>query len=184
MTRSFDIFFDLRLNQRFSKQSWGLWFETPSRPLCRHCNGFHLMTSSWRLEQSKRMLMSIRICRDALICNRLRTSVECALTKLDITCSGTDLSLLWKPITSKLKYLDEKCMNPIYGVSLIFPIQRSFQLTINLKVKYRCGTDNTREEYVCSKMLVGYWAIMSAFHECITNQCPCAKYLASYTTLY
>ena len=28
VTRSFDIFFDLRLNKRFSKQSWGWWFET------------------------------------------------------------------------------------------------------------------------------------------------------------
>ena len=36
--RSFDVFFDLRLNKRLSKQSWGLWFETLSRPLWRHCN--------------------------------------------------------------------------------------------------------------------------------------------------
>ena len=28
MTRSFDVFFDLRLNKRVSKQSWGWWFET------------------------------------------------------------------------------------------------------------------------------------------------------------
>ena len=26
------------LNKRLSKQSWGWWFETPSRPLWRHCN--------------------------------------------------------------------------------------------------------------------------------------------------
>ena len=26
------------LNKRWSKQSWGWWFETPSRPLWRHCN--------------------------------------------------------------------------------------------------------------------------------------------------
>ena len=38
VTRSFDIFFDLRLNKRLSKQSWGWWFETPSRPLWRHRN--------------------------------------------------------------------------------------------------------------------------------------------------
>ena len=30
VTRSFDIFFDLRLNKQLSKQSWGWWFETPS----------------------------------------------------------------------------------------------------------------------------------------------------------
>ena len=34
-----DVFFDLSLNKRLSKQSWGWWFETPLRPLWRHCNG-------------------------------------------------------------------------------------------------------------------------------------------------
>ena len=38
VTLSFDVFFDLCLNKRLSKQSWGWWFETPSRPLWRHCN--------------------------------------------------------------------------------------------------------------------------------------------------
>ena len=38
VTRSFDVFFDLRLNIRLSKQSWGWRFETLSRPLWRHCN--------------------------------------------------------------------------------------------------------------------------------------------------
>ena len=36
MTRSFDVFFDLRLNKRLSKHWWGWWFETLSRPLWRH----------------------------------------------------------------------------------------------------------------------------------------------------
>ena len=30
VTRTFDVFFDLHLNKRLSKQSWGWWFETPS----------------------------------------------------------------------------------------------------------------------------------------------------------
>ena len=38
-TRSFDIFFGLRLIKRLSKQSCGWWFETPSHPWWRHCNG-------------------------------------------------------------------------------------------------------------------------------------------------
>ena len=41
VTRSFNVFFDLRLNKRLSKQSWGWWFETLSRPLWRHCNDTH-----------------------------------------------------------------------------------------------------------------------------------------------
>ena len=38
VTRSFDVFFDLRLNKRLSKQSWGWWSETLSRSLWRHRN--------------------------------------------------------------------------------------------------------------------------------------------------
>ena len=39
VTQSFDVFFDLRLNKRLSKQPWSWWFETPSLSLWRHCNG-------------------------------------------------------------------------------------------------------------------------------------------------
>ena len=38
VTRSFYVFFDLRLYKRLSKQSWGWWFETLSRPFWRQCN--------------------------------------------------------------------------------------------------------------------------------------------------
>ena len=39
VTRSFDVFFDLRPNKRLSKHCWGWWFETPlSCPLWRHRN--------------------------------------------------------------------------------------------------------------------------------------------------
>ena len=64
VTRSLDVFFDLRLNERLSKQSWGCWFETLSRPLWRHCNverspmgccrhenelsSFHLSFACWK----------------------------------------------------------------------------------------------------------------------------------------
>ena len=47
MARSFDVFFDLRLNKRLSKGSRRRWFETPSRPLWRNCN------------EQKRVLFSI-----------------------------------------------------------------------------------------------------------------------------
>ena len=38
VTRSFDVFFDQRLNKRLSKQSWDWWFKTPSLSLWRNCN--------------------------------------------------------------------------------------------------------------------------------------------------
>ena len=52
VTRSFDVFFDLRLNKRLSKQPWGWWFETPSGSLWRQwwrrdmvlCDGGHLLS--------------------------------------------------------------------------------------------------------------------------------------------
>ena len=36
--RSFDVFFDVRLNKGLNKQSSGWWFETLSRPFWRHRN--------------------------------------------------------------------------------------------------------------------------------------------------
>ena len=49
VTPSFDVFFDLRLNNRLSKQSWGWRFETLSCPLWCHCNGNHVILQhpSW-----------------------------------------------------------------------------------------------------------------------------------------
>ena len=38
MTRSFDVYFDLRPNKRLSKQRRGWWLETQSCPLWRHRN--------------------------------------------------------------------------------------------------------------------------------------------------
>ena len=38
VTRSFDVYFDLRPNKRLSKQSLGWWFETLLPPLWRHRN--------------------------------------------------------------------------------------------------------------------------------------------------
>ena len=38
VTRSFDVFFDVRLNKRLSTQSKCWWFETPWHSLWRYCN--------------------------------------------------------------------------------------------------------------------------------------------------
>ena len=40
-TRSFDVFFDLRLNKRLSKHSRSWWFETSSHSLWCQCDGLH-----------------------------------------------------------------------------------------------------------------------------------------------
>ena len=46
VTRGFDVFFDLRLNQQLSKQWRRRWFETPLRSLWRHCNDSDLVMGS------------------------------------------------------------------------------------------------------------------------------------------
>ena len=38
VTRNFDVFFDLRLNTRWSKRPWGWWFKTPSWSSWRQYN--------------------------------------------------------------------------------------------------------------------------------------------------
>ena len=40
VTRSFDVYFDLRPDKRSSKQLWGWWFETLLHSLWRHRNAF------------------------------------------------------------------------------------------------------------------------------------------------
>ena len=54
VTRSFDLYFDLRRNKRLSKQSWGWWFETLSWSFWRHHNdrasNKEIVSMSWRLQ--------------------------------------------------------------------------------------------------------------------------------------
>ena len=60
VTRNFDVFFDLRLNKRLRKQSWGWWFEMLSRPLWRHCKCLVLL-----------LRHKITICTDDKICHTI-----------------------------------------------------------------------------------------------------------------
>ena len=53
--RSFDVFFDMRLNKHFSKQSWGWWFETLLRPLWRHSNGYPIRQFAPRTQSIPRL---------------------------------------------------------------------------------------------------------------------------------
>ena len=60
VTWSFDVFFELCLNKRLRKQSWGWWFDTPSCPLWRHCNDW------WILFDNKLTLAQVMAwCRQA-----------------------------------------------------------------------------------------------------------------------
>ena len=51
VTRSFDVFYDLRLNKRFSKLWRGWWFETRSCTLWSHCNDV-IRNGHWNVKKS------------------------------------------------------------------------------------------------------------------------------------
>ena len=47
VTRNVDVFFDLRLNKRLSKQPWGWWFETPYWLLWRNVDVDKLFSNAY-----------------------------------------------------------------------------------------------------------------------------------------
>ena len=77
VTRSFDVFFDLLLNNRLSKPSWGWWFETPSRPLWRNCND----TGNLFIKDMPRCIMARGARHDNMI-------LKYKLHKVTCTCSA------------------------------------------------------------------------------------------------
>ena len=58
VTRSFDVFFDLHLNKRLSKQPWGWWFETLSWSLWRQCDVKVITT--WHLHMTYHRVATAR----------------------------------------------------------------------------------------------------------------------------
>ena len=60
VTRSFDVFFDMRLNKRLSKQPWGWWFEKLSWSLWRHGNDGMIMMFFKMAAEISRNLVALR----------------------------------------------------------------------------------------------------------------------------
>ena len=80
VTRSFNVFFDLRLNQHLSKQWRRRWFETPSGSLWRYCN--------MRLPGSN---------PGPLVSFQFKINSLCAATEVDATISHRRVpSLQWR----------------------------------------------------------------------------------------
>ena len=73
VTRSFDVFFDLRLGQQWSKQWRRRWFDTPSRSLWRHCNDILFSTHRWVWETK---FMYFGECKNKLGIVELSNSTE------------------------------------------------------------------------------------------------------------
>ena len=94
--RSFDVFFDLRLNKRLSRQPRGWWFETPSWSLWRQCN-----EQTCSLESSgKREFCLLNKASSFVIClktDQLRTVflVTYTETKYRVLKISDDICLGW-----------------------------------------------------------------------------------------
>ena len=126
VARSFDVFFDLRLNIQLSKQWWGWWFETPWRPLWRHCNVISAGNNSGNLnnhiivivEHTSTSNNSFRAQYDKCVAPRGQSDP-------DITClfeSQTGVSSLQGTWCVKLKFTQYPCLTlPTYSdVNIIF----------------------------------------------------------------
>ena len=77
VTRGFDVFFDLRLNKRLSKQSWGWWLETLSCSLWRQSNeGNQMVADGFPLRITNVLWQFLASCqtnsRDAVIWGAMR----------------------------------------------------------------------------------------------------------------
>ena len=62
VSRSLDVFFDLRLSKCLSKQSWCWCFETPSSPLWRQCNVLILGEHLWKICSNEYIFLWCNMC--------------------------------------------------------------------------------------------------------------------------
>ena len=82
VTRSFDVFFELSLNKRLSKQSGGWWLETLSSPLWRHRNDFRPTKCIWKCRLQKGAILSWLQCAKRRIENIQRHGEKADLERL------------------------------------------------------------------------------------------------------
>ena len=81
VTRSFDVFFDLRPNKRLSKQPWGWWFEPLSWSLWRHCYVI-LFVSALGYVLFYVSRYHCPACRTTLVATRFRVAVICPIIQV------------------------------------------------------------------------------------------------------
>ena len=118
VARSFEVFFDLRLNEHLIKQSWDWWFETPSRPLWSHNNkligpnqtfGHALLTLISNFTPSDLNILRGTCIRRYLVCHTTFCNICCSFghNRPYIQESVTSLSVL---NTSYQMMDEEKCI--------------------------------------------------------------------------
>ena len=92
VTQRLDVFFDLRLNKRLRKQSWGWWFETLSRPLWSHRNV--KIAGSNYYQQRKMITTLLKLSWEIAMenSNMLKLVIHWSLV---MPSGGTDLDQYW-----------------------------------------------------------------------------------------
>ena len=139
VTQSFDVFFDLRLNKRLSKLPWGWWFETPSRPLLRHCNAFFSIVHQWHIKGKPRfqppmaynrkassgksrhnetICHCLGLCHETIVCLFIFFWIcDMVILLHGISVSWCLLPRTWSPVTDMQHYRDCKCGWPFHKAS-------------------------------------------------------------------
>ena len=113
VTRSFDVFFDLCLNKRPSKQTRGWWFETPSCPLWRHNNVSHFCGCVWG---GWTIIFSQLRHTDPKKAGYLFLLLLCSLWWEQIIGYGMELVFVCLHITSHYCYYNTDCNCRLYNV--------------------------------------------------------------------
>ena len=116
VTRSFDAYFDLRLNKRLSKQSLGWWFETPSLSLWRHCDDLSNNLSYPILAIAVPAIQPYRYCTLRL---------------------GAIIQILTKHIISYIMMLLHSCINTSGCLKRLIVI--SSKSVLNYHIALKCG---------------------------------------------
>ena len=160
VTRGFDVFFDLHLNKRLSKQSWDWWFETLSWSLWRHCN----VEQKWDREFTKtagdsqcELLLWAHVCIHMqsdlvkarsvdMIHSILYTAhshckgrIYRTLTGFELTKGNLCIALmgeLWDPIVSSLRRIDHVTTDHPFGVKVW---QRFLWFATNIFLSWVCA---------------------------------------------
>ena len=93
VTRNFDVFFDLRMKKRLSKQSRRRWFETPSFSLWCHCK----VMGKWIIASTLPWNYSFNCVRDVII-----FSIWMVFCKVEFHSAFCGIIVFW----SVVKYRD------------------------------------------------------------------------------
>ena len=142
VTRSFDVFFDLRLNKRLNKQSSGWWFETLSRPLWRHSNVLRTKDITTAEESTTNRLFILRMYLRHGYCTAVVTVIGIRFTLRVIYCQLIQFRHLWQSwkatLQSRHNERDGICNHQPHDCLLNRSFRRRSKKTSKLRVTGLC----------------------------------------------